>query len=116
LRNTFRALFRALRKFWREREERKLEASKRYFPKAPSNAPPEPASKETETDPLLSLCSIALFLSGVALFGFGVSIFSAAEVRTVFQEYEAIFLGIGGLVIIALSLILAALIALIRKK
>jgi hypothetical protein len=41
---------------------------------------------------------------------------AASKAATIFQEYEAIFFSIGGLVVMALSLILAALVVLIKKK
>lgn len=67
----------------------------------------------------LPLFSIALFASGALLLICGGTTFLALAVTkdaTVFQEYEAIFFSIGGLVVIALSLILAALVVLIKKK
>ena len=66
----------------------------------------------------LRFFSILLFCSGSVLLLSGVAIFLAMFTKesTVFQEYEAIFLSLGGLVIISLSLILAALIELVNRK
>lgn len=72
----------------------------------------------TKANAWLQLFCIGLFISGAVLILGGLIIFAstaAAKESTVFQEYEAIFLGIGGLVVIALSLILAALLEVNRS-
>jgi hypothetical protein len=67
----------------------------------------------------LRFFSIVLFCCGSGLSLFGLALFVFASLKagsTIFQEYEAIFLGLGGLVIISLSLILTALIALMKRE
>ncbi|MEJ0091246.1 MAG: hypothetical protein WDM80_16060 [Limisphaerales bacterium] len=73
----------------------------------------------SKIDDWSTIFSVVLFICGLGLIGFGMLIeigLLLTKEGTVFQEYEAIFLGLGGIIIVSLSLILSALIAIKRNQ